>query len=74
MVSKHQQWGYLAKGSTKASYPIRFSENPFVILGIEYTANVVNGNTFLPKESTITLSSFEFINNERDKRYFALGK
>lgn len=68
------QWGYLAKGYTKASYPIQFSATPFVVLGVEYVSGSVNGNTFLPKENTVTSSSFDFINTDRDKRYFAIGK
>lgn len=71
-VSK--QWGLAVKTSKTATFPIAFSSTPYLVLAIEYSTGVVDGNTFAPKVGTITSRSTEFVNYDRDKYYFAIGK
>ena len=71
-VSK--QWGLALKTSKTATFPIAFSSTPYLVLAIEYSTGVIDGNTFAPKAGTITSRSTEFVNYDRDKYYFAIGK
>ena len=69
-----EQWGLAVKTSKTATFPIAFSSTPYLVLAIEYSTGVVDGNTFAPQVGTITSRSTEFVNYDRDKYYFAIGK
>lgn len=67
-----KQWGLVRAGTETAYFPIAFSANPYVVLGVEYTSSPINMNSFSPKSTTAT--SVTYYNTEREKRYVAFGK
>ena len=68
----NKQWGLVHAGTETAYFPIAFSANPYVVLGVEYTSSPINMNSFSPKSTTAT--SVTYYNTEREKRYVAFGK